>query len=236
MEPGQNPPQKKVKLAELGQPAEILHRRPVATEIAACDAINLLARKYREEKGCQVTDLSDEILGILSETSVYRAVVIHQNPPVLDATFTFVGKYLARAIREWLEDYERVAMFEKLSDDDAMRFVKEAIESGKGVDTHIGQVIAKEYHTGYALAIYANTNLYRCAMSCREFVADSSWRGFRPSGAEIKEAVVGVMAELCHDPMSYQVRVVRGLVRRNNTVRTFGSMDEVREAVCAQVK
>lgn len=75
-------------------------------------------------------------------------------------------------------------------------------------------------------------------MSCREFVADTSedGGGVAPSGAQIKEAVVGVMAELCHDPMLYQVRVVRGLVCRHNKVRPFRTMDEVREAVCAQVR
>lgn len=233
MEPGQNPPQKKVKLAELGHPADELGR-PTTYEMNACDLVDLCIEQCSANRS--VVGLDTMIRRVLFRTDVYQALIIHQNPPILDATVTFAGKHLIQGVRDLLEEYERVAVFRELSYDDSMKFIREAIVSGRGIKASASSIILEHYHTGYALAIYADTNLYRCAMSCREFFADPPrCTDFTTTGAEIKEAAVGVMAELCYDPMSYQVRVVRGLVRKPNEVRTFKSMDEVRAAIRAQV-
>jgi hypothetical protein len=229
-----NPAQKKVKLTELGQPADELGR-PTTSEKDACDLVDLCIKRYSANHSADALDTM--IRRVLFRTDVYQALVIHQNPPILDATVTFAGKHLIQGVRDLLEEYERVAVFRKLSYDDSMKFIREAIVSGLGIKADVSSIILEHYHTGYALAIYADTNLYRCAMSCREFVPGPSGEGgFAPTGAEIEEAARGVMEKMGRDPMSYHVRVVRGLVDRRNDVRTFRTMDEVREAVCAQVK
>lgn len=233
METGQDPLQKRVKLAEPGQPTDELGRQ-TASEMDACDLVELLIKQYLQSG---LSGLDSEIRRVLSRTDVYQALIIHQNPPILDTTATFAGKYLIRGVHNLLEDYERVAVFRKLSDDDSMKFVREAIVSGLGIRASVSSIILEHYHAGYRLAIYADTNLHRCAISCREFMADPHrYEDFTLNVAEIEEAAVSVMKEMGRDPMSYHVRVVRGLVRKPNEVRTFKSMDEVRAAIRAQVK
>ena len=233
MEPGQIPPQKKAKLTEPGQPTDELGRQ-TASEMDACDLVDLLIKQYLQSG---LSGLDSEIRRVLSRTDVYQALIIHQNPPILDATVTFAGKRLVRGVRDFLADYERVTVFRKLSDDDSMKFVREAIVSGLGIRASVSSIILEHYHAGYRLAIYADTNLHRCAISCREFMADPHrYEDFTLNVAEIEEAAVSVMEKMGRDPMSYHVRVVRGLVRKPNEVRTFKSMDEVRAAIRAQVK
>jgi len=232
MEPGQPPPQKKAKLTEPGQPTDELGRQ-IASEMDACDLVDLCIKQYLQS---DLSDLDSAIRRVLSRTDVYQALIIHQNPPMLDATVTFAGKYLIQRVRDVLEHYERVAVFRKLSDNDSMKFIREAIVSGQGIRASAPSIIRDRYRTGYALAIYADTNLHQCALSCREFVAGPSGEGgFAPTGAEIEEAARGVMEEMGRDPMSYHVRVVHGLVDRRNDVPTFKSMDEVRGSIRAQV-
>jgi hypothetical protein len=227
-----NPAQKKAKLAELGQPADEFGRQ-IASEMDACDLVDLLIKQYLQSG---LSGLESEIRRVLSLTDVYQAVIIHEDPPIFDAAVTFAGKRRIQDVRNLLEEYERVAVFRKLSYDDSMKFIREAIVSGLGIKADVSSIILEHYHTGYALAIYADTNLYRCAMSCREFVVGPSGEGgFAPTGAEIEEAARGVMEEMGRDPMSYHVRVVRGLVDRRNDVRTFKSMEDLREAIRAQV-
>lgn len=217
--------------------------RPSDAEIEARDEIQLLAAQYAYQRegyeAATVVDgaeLDDAVSRILSQTGAYEAIVVNQQPLFLDAIFAFVGGYLVQEIGGRLEDHGRVAVFRKLPDDAARRLVREAITMGGGFNGGGLSIIMGHYPIDRPKRSLPDDDLIKLAMSSHKVVGDSSRADASTlTGAEIEEAVTGVMGEKGYDPMPYHIRVVHKNARQPVEVTSLDSIDELKKAIYAHV-